>query len=92
MRHDPLLRAFWITVPEGYGLGIGVTGYSEQDALALAWEAGALDQSVTSDEVQIQGDISLADLEQNHVVPNMTPMQFRGVWYPMATLGKGRPR
>ena len=75
----PHLRRFWFPVP-GH-LGIGVTAYTRQEAEAqardaadrLAWE---LDRS------EVVVDVDIRDLDQNHVVPNMTAAVWRGVWFP----------
>ena len=36
--------------------------------------------------------VTVADLDEKNVRPNMGPMQFRGVWYPAANIGFGAPR
>lgn len=87
------LRAFWLSFPDDSHLpiGIGVTAYSEADALDLlktegidAWFAGAR-------TVHIAADVRSQDLDVRHVLPNAGPLQFRGVWYPCMNIGFGAP-
>jgi hypothetical protein len=42
-------------------------------ARSLAWDYEAL---------EVVEDVDIRDLDQGHVVPNMGPVNFRGVWYP----------
>jgi hypothetical protein len=76
---DLSLRRFWCPIP-GH-LGIGVTAASRAEAEALASGAAAqLRWSFTSSN--IVEDVDVRDLDQNHVVPNMGPPNWRGVWFP----------
>ena len=75
--NDKNLRRFWFNTRRGAGLG--VTAYSLGDARAILEE-----QSLTSG-VEIIGvieDVDVAQLDQGHVIPNMGPPNFRGVWFP----------
>ena len=81
---DPNLRRFWFPVP-GH-LGIGVTAYSRTEAEALARTA-ANQVGWPFDAGVVVEDIDVRDLDQNHVVPNMGPVNFHGVWYPAFNLG-----
>ena len=85
------LIAYLFTVPEnGRQSWYGVSAYSLTDALALLAERGvAIDSNDAS--VTIEEGITFHDLERrpvlrNHLVPNMSPMQFRGLWYPRGNL------
>jgi hypothetical protein len=76
---DSRLRRFWFAIPGR--LGIGVTAESRGEAEALAKHAAAklrlpLDLSSVVEDVDIQS------LDQKHVVPNIGPPNFRGVWFP----------
>jgi hypothetical protein len=76
---DSRLRRFWFAIPGR--LGIGVTAESRGEAEALAKQAAerlhwALDLSSVVEDVDIQA------LDQTHVVPNIDPPNFRGVWFP----------
>ena len=76
---DPKLRRFWFSMPGA--LGIGVTAYSRSEAESLAREAAArLGRSF--DLATVTEDIDIRDLDQDHVVPNIGPVNFRGVWFP----------
>jgi hypothetical protein len=81
--NDPNLRRFWFPVP-GH-LGIGVTAYSRTEAEALA--RGAAGQvGWPFDGGKVVEDVDVRDLDQKHVVPNMGPVNFHGVWYPALNL------
>lgn len=77
------LIRYWITLnqqerPIGFGLGIGITAYSEEDMLSILRDR--IEQEIKIEKVQIIR--SLDELEQNHVLPNMEEFVFRGMWYP----------
>ena len=75
---NPRLHRYWFEVP-GH-LGIGVTAFTLTEALQLAREtAKGLGWGEPGAVVQ---DVDIQGLDQNHVVPNMGPPNFRGVWYP----------
>ncbi len=86
-----LLIAYWIT-PPGAPLGacFGVSAYSRSDAQELLREAG-IEVDLALPEVIVKEGITFAELDAKHIVPNMGPMQFRGVWYPQMNLrNRGR--
>jgi hypothetical protein len=85
------LLAFLFTIkadsrPSWYG----VSAYSLIDALALLAERGVSldpsDANVTVEEAISYQDLERRPILRNHLVPNMGPMQFRGVWYPLGNL------
>lgn len=83
------LTFFWIRSPLSHApLGFGVTAFSLDDAVEIIT---ALDygQYLTNDlaELQIQAGITVAELDQPHVVANMGPITVRGMWYPFVALG-----
>jgi hypothetical protein len=79
---DKSLRRFWF--PSVKHSGIGVTAYSIQDATRLANEAASqFKWELTGSVIE---DVDIRDLDQKHVVPNMGPPNFRGVWYPCKNL------
>jgi hypothetical protein len=92
MTTEPLLRAFWLTFPKDPRLpmGIGVTAYSREDAFAVIAEQG-ISWHLEAAEIEVRQDVTLDDLDQRHVLPNIGPMRFRGVWYPSLNLGFGAP-
>ena len=79
MPRDLLLRRFWFPIP-GH-LGIGVTAASRADAEVLAADAAAQIgwPFVVAGVIE---DVDVRDLDQNHVVPNMGVVSWRGIWYP----------
>ena len=88
------LVPYWISFPQDPHLpfGIGVTATSEKDAFALIRDQGIESWFEGAQEISVQAGVTINDLDQGHVVPNMGPMQFRGVWYPAANIGFGSPR
>jgi len=77
------LHRYWITLSDpaaGSRLGYGVTAYDEHDARSILGHVvfnGALPE--ISD---VREDVDVRDLDQGHVIPNMNPPNWRGVWYP----------
>ena len=94
MEADSNLETYWITFPRDANLplGIGVTAYSEEDAFSLIRDQGFDEWCATASEVRVEQGITIDKLDQRNVVPNIGPMQFRGVWYPAANIGFGAPR
>jgi hypothetical protein len=81
--NNPLLRRYWFKTRQH--LGFGVTAYSVDDAKRL------IDYAVGSsgwdgEILEIIEDVDIRDLDQGHIVPNMGPPNFRGVWYPNLNL------
>ena len=82
--HSPSLHRYWFKTREH--LGFGVTAYSLDDAKRLIDDAaGRLGWDY--EVLKIVEDIDVCDLDQGHVIPNMGPPNFRGVWYPNLNLG-----
>lgn len=83
------LIAFWIKSPKRNApLGFGVTARSLDDALRIIRHlgyGGFLPEDESS--LTITEGISVSELDQNHIVPNMGPIVVRGMWYPFVTLG-----
>jgi hypothetical protein len=73
------LRPFWFPIPEH--LGIGVTAFDESDAVNLA-RLAASQLGWVIDPSNVVRDIRFADLDQNHVIPNMGVFILRGAWFP----------
>jgi len=74
------LRRFWFK--SSLNIGVGITAYSLSDAeviLNSAIQRHHLDLEIT----ETIEDVNIGDLDQDHVVPNMNPPNFRGVWFPM---------
>lgn len=81
------LTTYWIVTGLQYGpFGIGVTAWSLDDAIQLI-KAEDYPLPINLDELQVREHVTLADLDQHHVIPNMGPMEMRGIWYPCRNLG-----
>jgi hypothetical protein len=83
------LKAFWIKSPLAHApLGFGVTARSLDDALQII---EAMDYSCylppDRSALQIKAGVTVAELDQPHVVANMGPIVVRGMWYPFVALG-----
>jgi hypothetical protein len=86
------LTAYWIVSPLPHApLGFGVTARSLDDAFDII---RALDYGryLPDDpaEVRVTAGVTVADLEQRHIVPNMGPIVNRGMWYPFVAVGVPR--
>ena len=86
------LTAFLIRSPFPHApLGFGVTARSLNDALAII---RALDYGrYLPDDlagVQVTEGVTVAELDQSHIVPNMGPITVRGMWYPFVAVGVPR--
>jgi len=83
------LTAYWIRSPvPSAPLGFGVTARSLDDALGIirAFDYGQyLPDDVTA--VHVTEGVTVAELDQPHVVANMGPIAIRGMWYPFAAVG-----
>jgi hypothetical protein len=75
--NDSLLKRFWFKIEKGHG--IGVTAYTIDDAIALIAKESLL---INTQIVEIIEDVDIQSLDQNHVIPNMGPPNFRGIWFP----------
>jgi hypothetical protein len=80
--NNPLLTKYWLefSAPTNYGLGIGVTAYSVEDAESLLSKRLFANGQVPAFRPRVVK--SLNELEQNHVLPNIGLIQFRGIWFP----------
>ena len=81
------LRRFWfefqgLDIPLGYTLGCGVTAFDEGDAVDLIRQRiGRLPEIE-----RIIADVDVSTLDAGHVLPNMLPPVWRGVWFPSGPL------
>ena len=82
MEHK-LLHCYWFKTKND--LGFGVTAYSIDDAKGLV-DVAARRIGRSYEVIEIVEDVDVRELDQNHVVPNMGPPNFRGVWFPNLTL------
>ena len=76
---DKSLRRFWFKSSKN--IGAGVTAYSREDAEEIL--SGAIKRhNLDLDIIEVIEDINIGDLDQGHVIPNMNPPNFRGIWFP----------
>jgi hypothetical protein len=80
---NPLLHRYWF--PTRRGWGFGVTAYSLDDAKRLLQQIGWSDH-VLDEITGVVEDIDIRTLDADHILPNMGPPNFRGVWYPRRNL------
>lgn len=83
------LTRYWIKFdwprdePWAPALGFGVTAYSRDDALSLLQrEYFDRFQRAVPPVAQIEENVDVATLDERHVLPDMDPPIWRGVWYP----------
>jgi hypothetical protein len=76
---------FWFSGPHGLGVGVGVTAHSYADALELLASSG-LKSGADFDAEKFVENIDIRTLDQGHVIPNIGPPNFRGVWFPCLNL------
>ena len=78
------LRRYWMEfaageAPLGMAWGCGVTAFDVDDALQLV--ATAAGGKIPS-PVRLVEDVDVSTLDAGHVLPNMLPPVWRGVWFP----------
>ena len=62
-------------------LGCGVSAYNYADALSILEKAVFGGKQLPRIGSVVE-DVQVSDLDQKHVVPNMDPVVWRGVWFP----------
>jgi hypothetical protein len=77
---NPLLHRYWFPVRDTERIGVGVTAFSEREALALAVRAAARMGWALAGTCIC--DVDIRDLDQKHVIPNMGLVTDHGVWFP----------
>ena len=75
--NNPRLRRFWFEIEKGHG--VGVTAYSIDDARGIIKKEASLN---CVEIIKIIEDIDIRSLDSGHVIPNIGPVNFRGIWYP----------
>src|ERR1051325_6353579 len=81
-----LLTRYWINV-DGL-MGFGVTAFSVEDALCILADEG-VDRELIKGVIE---NINVRTLDQRHIIANMGPSSFRGIWYPCLNIGWRHPR
>jgi hypothetical protein len=73
-------------------LGFGVTAFDEPDALGILSYVVFGGQAMP-EVLEVRADVDIRDLDQGHVVPNVAPPNWRGIWsQKVTTLTSGRTR
>ncbi|GAB3836848.1 hypothetical protein [Hymenobacter jeollabukensis] len=64
----------------------GVTAYTVDDALGLITEyfERTYQEEGPVEALRIVENVDVSTLDEGHVLPNMLPPTYRGVWYPMS--------
>lgn len=93
-----LLKRYWfvINTDSRYGPGnVGVTAYSQEEARSLLLESFTkmhfselLEQMKTNNNIEIIEDIDMQLLDKDHVMPNIGPVVFKGVWFPRLNMNE----
>lgn len=77
-----MLKRYWFATRPG--IGYGVTATSQIDARSLLHRFGYSREGEII--VEVVENISVSDLDANHVIPNAGPIVIRGVWFPRHNL------
>jgi hypothetical protein len=81
------MRRYWIELKDMSASvsRFGITAYSADDALGLLAEylRRFYREEAPVDVRRIIENIDISSLDADHVLPNMLPTVYRGVWYPM---------
>lgn len=86
---DTKLRRYWIEFDErvaGVSRRFGVTAIDLDDALGLIGRAGA---GPLPRPTLVVADIDVSTLDEGHVLPNMDPPNWRGIWFPIGMVSQG---
>jgi hypothetical protein len=76
------LTRYWFKFAvTGHELGCGVTAHDHDDAVALLRDTVFAGEALPKVEEVIE-DVDIRSLDQKHVIPNMEPPIWRGVWFP----------
>lgn len=81
------LERYWFTFSGVLGftpprIGCGIAAFGREDALLVLQEKILASHPCLEIESIIE-NVSLDSLDQGHVVPNIAPLNRRGVWFPL---------
>jgi len=84
-----MLKRFWFEfefenvndLPSGIGFGCGVTAYDHDDALIVLNKEVFKNKPMPRIKKVIE-NVDISTLDAGHVLPNMLPPNWRGVWWP----------
>ena len=85
-----MYKRFWFefeidiafNLPPGIGIGCGITAFNFDDALRIMDENIFVEIKRPPFKKIIE-DVDIRQLDQGHVIPNMKPPIYRGIWFPM---------
>jgi hypothetical protein len=89
--HNNLKRYWFVIYPEArygpYNAGVTAENIAEAKRLLLKnFERIGYDKPLErlkeTKDVEVIENIDVRLLDENHVIPNMGPVVFKGVWYP----------
>lgn len=69
-------------LPPGIAIGCGVTAYSFEDALNMVRDKVFRNNVLPVINRQVEG-IDIATLDQGHVIPNISDVRRRVIWFPI---------
>jgi hypothetical protein len=83
------MKRFWFEfeiadyskTPAGIGYGCGITANNYEDAISLISQKFFKSDSLPKIRTQIE-NVDVSTLDAGHVLPNMNPPNFRGIWFP----------
>lgn len=67
--------------PAGIGWGVGVTAIDQDDAIKIINQKIFKGATMPGIKRMVE-NIDIRDLDQGHVLPNINPPNWRGVWFP----------
>lgn len=68
--------------PTGIAIGCGVTALSYDDAIEII-DNKVFNKIKRPPIKQVIEDVDIRKLDQGHVIPNMKPPIYRGIWFPL---------
>jgi len=85
-----LLTRFWFEfeiediskLPGGVGYGCGVSAFDYDDAINILQEKVFKNVEIPK-IIRFIENVNINELDQTHVVVNMNPPIYRGVWFPL---------
>jgi len=69
-------------IPPGTLMGCGVTAYNYEDTVDMLCRI-VFDNKVLPKIKKIIEDVDITTLDKGHVIPNMLPPNWRGIWFPI---------
>jgi hypothetical protein len=87
---NSLYIRFWIefelennrTYPPGIGIGCGVSAIDYQDAVEILKRKMFKETEMPKIKRHVP-NVDIRELDQGHVIPNMNPPNYRGIWFPL---------